>query len=99
DGTFYPSWVNVPEIVSVLAFGLDREYYFGNFIYSTMATFDPFFEFKEESTLKRIVRAFNNPLRSLLFERVRKGDIDMKMSKKLYKKFMGTKKLEDLPLI
>jgi uncharacterized protein (DUF362 family) len=36
DRTLYPGWVNVPDIVSKLAFGLDREYYFGNFFIQTL---------------------------------------------------------------
>jgi hypothetical protein len=89
DRTLYPDWVNVPDIFSKLAFGLDREYYFGNFIYSVFTTMDPFFEYKEESTLRRIIRVFNDPIRSLFFERVRQGVLDEELGKRLSEMFEG----------
>ena len=76
------------------AFGLDREYYFGNFFYGIFATMDPYFEYKEESTMRRIIRVLNDPIRSLFFERVRQGAVDEELSKKLYELFEGvTEKL------
>lgn len=89
DRTLYPDWVNVPDIVSKLAFGLDCEYYFGNFFYSVFATMDPYFEYKEKSTMRRIIRVFNDPIRSLFFERVRQGMVDVEINKRLYDLFTG----------
>lgn len=82
DRTLYPDWVNVPDIISKLAFGVDRNYYFGNFLYSVFATMDPYFEYKEKSTMRRIIRVFNDPIRSLFFKRVRQGVVDPNVEKK-----------------
>jgi hypothetical protein len=90
DRTLHPDWVNVHDIVTKLAFGLDREYYFGNFFYSIFATMDPYFEYKEKSTLRRIMRVLTDPIRSLFFDRVRQGVVDPELSAKLYKLFSGT---------
>jgi len=89
DRTLHPDWVNVHDIVTKLAFGLDREYYFGNFFYSVFATMDPYFEYKEKSTFRRIMRVLTDPIRSLFFERVRQGVVDPELSAKLYKLFSG----------
>jgi uncharacterized protein (DUF362 family) len=91
DRTLYPDWVNVSDTVSKLAFGLDREYYFGNFFYSVFSTMDPYFEYKEKSTLRRIIRVFDDPIRSLFFERVRQGVVDVGLNKKLYNLFTEIK--------
>jgi len=89
DRTLYPNWVNVPDIVSKLAFGLDREYYFGNFFYSVFSTMDPYFEFREKSTMRRAIRVFTDPIRSLFFERVRQGAADSRLTERLYKLYTG----------
>jgi uncharacterized protein (DUF362 family) len=89
DRTLYSNWVNVPDIVSELAFGLDREYYFGNFLYSIFTTMDPYFEYKEKSTARRVARVFTDPIRSLFFERVRQGVVDPELSRKLYELYTG----------
>jgi uncharacterized protein (DUF362 family) len=89
DRTLYPDWVNVPDVVSKLAFGIDRDYYFGNFFYSAFATMDPYFEYKEKSTMRRIVRILDDPIRSLFFERVREGQLDKDLSKRLNDLFTG----------
>jgi uncharacterized protein (DUF362 family) len=89
DRTLYPNWVNVPDIISDIAFGLDREYYFGNFIYSIFATMDPYFEYKEKNTMRRVIRVLNDPIRSLFFERMRQGEVDVDLYKKLHDMFTG----------
>jgi len=89
DRTLYPNWVNVPDIISKMAYDLDREYYFGNFFYAIFATMDPYFEYKEESTMRRIIRVLNDPIRSLFFERVNQGEVDKELSKRLYDLFVG----------
>jgi hypothetical protein len=89
DRSLYPNWVNVPDIISKLAFGLDRDYYFGNYFYSVFATMDPYFEYKEKSTMRRMVRVLDDPIRSLFFERVREGQLDKELSKRLNDLFTG----------
>jgi uncharacterized protein (DUF362 family) len=86
DRTLYRDWMNVPDIVSKFAFGLDREYYFGNFFYSIFSTMDPYFKYREESTMRRFTRILTDPMRSLFFERVRKGEVDAKLNKTLYER-------------
>lgn len=90
DRTLYPDWVNASEVVTKVAFGLDREYYFGNFFYSVFSTMDPYFAYKEKSTVRRIVRVLNDPIRSLFFERVEQGVIDMALSNQLHKMLTGS---------
>jgi uncharacterized protein (DUF362 family) len=89
DRTLYPDWVNVPDIISKMAFGLDKEYYFGNLFYSVFATMDPYFEYKERSIVHRIIRVVNDPIRSLFFERMRQGVVDVELNKRLYDLFTG----------
>jgi uncharacterized protein (DUF362 family) len=89
DRTLYPDWVNVPDVVSKMAFGLDREYYFGNFIYSIFSTMDRFFEYREASTMRRVLRLLTKPIRRLFFEMVREGVVDEKLSNRLYKRYAG----------
>lgn len=90
DRTLYPDWVNVPDIVPTMAFGLDKEYYVGNFFYSVFSTMDPYFEYREKSTFRRIVRVMNDPIRSLFFERVRQGAVDVELNKRLYDLYTGS---------
>lgn len=69
DHSLYTGWRNVPEFVSKAAFEImDRNYTFGNFLYSVMATMDPFFRFKQDELYRRAARLFSEPLRKLLFE-------------------------------
>lgn len=89
DRTLYPGWVNVPDFVSTLAFGLDANYYFGNLFYAVFATMDPYFEYKEESVMRRIIRVLDDPIRSLFFERVRQGLFDAELTKRVYRMFSG----------
>ena len=89
DRTLYPGWIDVHDIVTQLAFALDREYYFGNFFYSIFATMDPYFEYKEKSTFRRVARVLTDPIRSLFFERVRQGIVDSDLSMRLYQLYTG----------
>jgi uncharacterized protein (DUF362 family) len=90
DRTLYPDWVNVSEVVSDASFKLDRDYYFGNFFFSVFSTMDPYFAYKNKSKVRRIVRALNDPIRSLFFERVEQGVVDRTLSNKLYKLITGS---------
>ena len=89
DRTLYPGWVNVSDIIPQLASGLDLNYYFGNFFYAVFATMDPYFEYKEENTKRRIIRALDDPIRSLFFERVSQGVFDEELNKRLHGLFSG----------
>lgn len=72
DHSLYPGWRNVPEFISQAAFGImDRNYTFGNFLYSIMATMDPFFKFKPDEVSRRVARLFTEPIRKVLFEWVK----------------------------
>jgi uncharacterized protein (DUF362 family) len=72
DHSPYSEWRNVPEIVSKAAFGImDRNFMFGDFLYSAAATMDPFFTFTPDEVGRKIARLFTKPLRKVLFEWVR----------------------------
>ena len=72
DHTTYTEWKNVPKIISKAAFGiLDQDFLFGDFLYSAVATMDPFFTFKPDDVSRKIARLFTTPMRKLLFEWVR----------------------------
>jgi uncharacterized protein (DUF362 family) len=74
DMSLYPGWRNVPEIVSKAAFGImDRDFIFGDFLYSAAATMDPFFQFTPDEIGRKIARLFTAPIRTILFERVTGG--------------------------
>ena len=69
DHSLYRNWRNVPNIVSRAAHGLiDENYLFGNFLYSVMASMDPFFRFKPDEVGRRIGRVLTKPVRKILFE-------------------------------
>jgi uncharacterized protein (DUF362 family) len=69
DHSIYPEWQNVPEIISEAAFEIvDRDYTFGNFLYSAMAHMDPFFTFKPDEVSRRVARFLTEPIRRILFE-------------------------------
>jgi uncharacterized protein (DUF362 family) len=74
DHSVYPEWQNVPEIISEAAFAvMDRNYTFGNFLYSVMAQMDPFFTFKPDEVSRRVARFLTEPIRKIFFEWT-KGD-------------------------
>jgi uncharacterized protein (DUF362 family) len=74
DHSLYPEWQNVPEIISEAAFAImDRNYIFGNFLYSVMAQMDPFFVFKPDEVSRRVARFLTEPIRKIFFEWT-KGD-------------------------
>jgi uncharacterized protein (DUF362 family) len=76
DHSTYPGWRNVPHIISKLAFGgMDRDYLMGDFLYSVMATMDPFFRFKPTESSRKVARFLAQPVRKVLFEWVH-GDKD-----------------------
>jgi hypothetical protein len=69
DHSIYKNWRNVPEIISKAAHNIiDESYLFGNFLYSVMASMDPFFQFKPDEVGRRIGRVLTKPVRKRLFE-------------------------------
>ncbi len=69
DHSVYRNWRNVPEAISKAAHGVvDESYLFGNFLYSVMASMDPFFQFKPDEVSRRIGRVLTKPVRKGLFE-------------------------------
>jgi uncharacterized protein (DUF362 family) len=78
DHTTYTEWKNVPEIISKAAFGImDRNFLFGDFLYSAATTMDPFFTFKPDEISRKIARLITAPMRKLLFEWVRGNKEDL----------------------
>ena len=72
DHSTYPGWRNVPEVISKAAFHMmDRNFLFGDFLYSATATMDPFFTFTPDEVSRKIARLFTRPMRKVLFEWVR----------------------------
>ena len=72
DHSTYPGWRNVPEVISKAAFDImDRNFLFGDFLYSAVGTMDPFFTFTPDEVSRKIARLFTRPIRKVLFEWVR----------------------------
>ncbi|MBI5967895.1 MAG: DUF362 domain-containing protein [Deltaproteobacteria bacterium] len=88
DRTIYPDWVNVTDVIPLFAFGvLDRYYYFGNLFYSVFAYMEDFFQYKEPSVGRRFARLLADPLKSLFFQKLERGELDAESNQKLYKLF------------
>jgi uncharacterized protein (DUF362 family) len=86
DRTIYPDWVNVTDVIPLVAFGvLDRNYLFGNFFYSVFAYMDPFFEYKDPGFGREIIRKLLDPLKGLFFQKVKKGEVDLEMNERLFR--------------
>jgi uncharacterized protein (DUF362 family) len=78
DHSTYAGWRNVPQIVSRAAFGImDRNFLFGDFLYSAMVTMDPFFVFKCDEVGRRVARVLSEPARKVLFEWVKGNREDL----------------------
>ena len=89
DHTTYTEWKNVPKIISKAAFGiLDQDFLFGDFLYSAVATMDPFFTFKPDDVSRKIARLFTTPIRKILFEWVKgdKAELTIDDLKKLFER-------------
>jgi uncharacterized protein (DUF362 family) len=88
DRTIYPNWVNVTDVVPMTAFGtLDKNYYFGNLFYSVFAYMEDFFQYKDPGMGKKFARLLADPVKSLFFQKIEKGEIDQDLNKKLYDSF------------
>jgi len=90
DRTLYPDWVNVTDVIPLGAFGvLDRNYLFGNFFYSVFTYMDPFFQYQDPGFGREFARKLLDPLKTLFFQKVEKGEIDAELNEKLFKLFSG----------
>jgi uncharacterized protein (DUF362 family) len=88
DRTIYPEWVNVPDAIPLFTFNiLDRYYYFGNLFYATFAYMEDFFPYKDPRMGVRIARVLIDPLKSLFFQKIKRGDLDPETNKNLYDQF------------
>jgi uncharacterized protein (DUF362 family) len=88
DGTIYPDWVNVGDVLPWGALNvLDRHYYFGNLFYSVMSYMEPFFQYKEESIARRIGKVLASPIQKMFFQTVKSGQFDAELNKKLWEQF------------
>jgi uncharacterized protein (DUF362 family) len=86
DAEIYPNWENVTPILSEIAFDvIDRNYAFGNLFYSVFSTMDPHFSYKDDDKMRRIIRVLDGPIRSIFFERMKHGELERKITRKLYK--------------
>ena len=92
DRTIYPDWVNVTDVIPLVAFGvLDRSYYFGNLFYAVFAYMEDFFQYKEPSIGRRFARILADPIKSLFFQKLEQGELDEELNRKLFELFRGEK--------
>jgi hypothetical protein len=90
DRTIYPDWVNVIDVIPLVAFGaLDRNYYFGNLFYSVFSYMEDFFQYKDPGLGRRFARILADPIKSLFFQKVERGELDGKANRQLYELFTG----------
>ncbi|MGB9698095.1 MAG: DUF362 domain-containing protein [Thermodesulfobacteriota bacterium] len=88
DRSIYPHWVNVSDIIPLIAFNvLDRQYYFGNLFYSVFAYMDEFFQYKDPGLGRKLARVLAHPLKTLFFQKIKKGEFEVNLNKKLFAKF------------
>ena len=88
DRTIYPDWVNVSDVIPLLAFGvIDRDYYFGNLFYSVFSYMEDFFQYKDPGLAKRIARVMADPIKSLFFQKAEQGEFDVDLNRKLHELF------------
>ena len=92
DRSLYPDWVNVTDVIPLLAFGLlDRHYFFGNLFYSVFAYMEDFFQYKDPGIGRRFARLLADPVKALFFQKVERGEIDGELNRKLFELFRGEK--------
>jgi uncharacterized protein (DUF362 family) len=90
DRTIYPDWVNVVDVIPLAAFGvLDRNYYFGNLFYSVFSYMEDFFQYKDPGLGRKFARILADPIKSLFFQKVERGELDGKAIRELYELFTG----------
>jgi hypothetical protein len=88
DRAIYPDWVNVQDIIPIVALGLvDREYYYSNLFFSIFAYMDDFFPYKNPTLARKFLRLLADPLYSLFFQRVAQGSLDAEVNRRVYELF------------
>ena len=91
DRSLYPDWVNVTDAVPMFAFGvLDRNYYFGNLFYAIFAYMEDFFPYKDPRLGVRLARVLAGPLKTLFFQKMKRGDLDPETNKALFERLSRT---------
>ncbi len=92
DRTLYPDWVNVTDVIPAVAFGaLDKNYYFGNLFYSVFSYMEPFFQYRDPGFGREFLRKLLDPLKTLFFQKVKRGNLDAELNERLFKLFSGEK--------
>ncbi len=90
DRTIYPDWVNVIEVIPLVALGvLDRNYYFGNLFYSVFSYMEDFFQYKDPGVARKFARILADPIKSLFFQKVEQGKLDAEANRQLFDLFTG----------
>lgn len=88
DRSIYPNWVNVSDLIPLIAFNLlDRQYYFGNLFYSIFAYMDEFFQYQDPGWGRQMARVLAQPLKGLFFQKIRKGEFSAELNRKLFNMF------------
>jgi hypothetical protein len=88
DRTLYPNWVNVTDIIPAMTLGIvDRDYYFGNLFYSVFSYMDDYFQYKDPGFGRKFMRKLLDPMKTLFFQMVEKGELDPELNSKLYQLF------------
>jgi uncharacterized protein (DUF362 family) len=88
DRTLYTNWVNVTDVIPMVTLGIvDRDYYFGNLFYSVFSYMDDCFQYKDPGFGRTFVRKLLDPMKSLFFQRIEKGELDLELNRKLYQLF------------
>lgn len=84
DRAIYPDWVNVWDVFPPFLFGtIDKHYYFGNLFYSVFSYMDPKFQYKDPSVAKRFLRVLADPVTDLFFQKIKEGEFDQELNRKL----------------
>jgi hypothetical protein len=88
DRSLYTDWVNVTDVIPMVTFGVvDRDYYFGNLFYSVFSYMDEYFQYKDPGIGRKFLRKLLDPLKSLFFQKVEKGELDPETNRELYQFF------------
>ena len=91
DRSLYPDWVNVTDAVPMFASGvLDRNHYFGNLFYAIFAYMEDFFPYKDPRLGVRFARILASPLKSLFFQKLKRGELNPATNKALYEQLSRT---------
>lgn len=92
DRELYPNWRNVPDVVSLISFGLDMNFYFGNLFYSVFSYMDPYFEYKDKRLNRRLIRVLSHPMKTHFYQTVESGKFDLDFIRLNYRLFRDFEK-------